>query len=114
MGDESIELEKDASNQMKEEKLQLGSFPEEEEEEEGKSQAGIIRLQYKPRRCGKHQHQPSSRQREYCSTSTSIKRDKDKRPNRIEIGRSSSINSSSSSQSRVCLNLGEFQCADPR
>lgn len=123
--DESIELEKDASNQIKEEKLQLGSFPE--AKEDGKSPAGTIRFQYTPRRCGKHQHQPSSRQIEYYSTSTGSESDEDNSPNHGDhetkrcssicyagIGRSSSINSSSSSQSRVRFDLGEFQCADPK
>ena len=112
MEDGSIELEKDASsyNQMEGEKLYLNSLPKMKEQEN--SQAGLTCLQYTPRRCGNHQHQPSSCKIEYYSTSTSSESGKGKSPNHgdhetkrhslicyTDICCSSSINSSSSSQS---------------
>ena len=89
---------------MEDKKLYLKSLPKMKEQEN--SQAGLTRLQYALRRCGNHQHQPSSRKIEYYSTSTSSESDEGKRPNHrdhetkrhssicyADIRRSSSINS---------------------
>jgi len=106
MEDGLIELEKDASSytQMVDKKVYLKSLPKMKEQEN--SQAGLTHLQYAPRRCGNHQHQPSSRKIEYYSTSTSSESDEGKSPNHrdnetkrhslicyADIRRSSSINS---------------------